>query len=214
MALSDYCYDPIEYLLQFLQPYGNPVNQYVSYYLTCSGLSPFYDTIYDMEYLLKEFHFYLSYLENSKDNCLLVDNESIYLPITGNLQTLQSVFPSLYETLSCEGYSEEWLQLIQSDICGKMINGLFAIWILQLVMNGYLLCIVIYCSYLYPYLKQFGLLSSQDESTHPGQGAAARERAGEREGEGEGGGGEEVNGKTLNPLAFQISKSDNNIEMI
>jgi hypothetical protein len=200
MALSDYCYDPIEYLLLFLQPYGNSLNEYVSYYLTCSGLSPFYDTLYSIEYLLKDFHFYLFYLEDTNNDCFVVDNESSYLPITSHLQTLASVFPSLYATLSCEDYSEEWVQLIQSDICGKMFNGLFVIWILQLVMNGFLLCIVIYCSYLYPYLKQFGLLSSV-QSLHnsskrdPDDDESSHQR------------------KTLNPLTIQTAR-DGNIEMI
>ena len=177
--------------------------------MTCSGLSPFYDTLYNMEYLLKDFHFYLFYLEDSGDDCLIVDNESSYLPITNHLQTLESLFPSLYATLSCENHSGEWVQLIQSDICGNMFNGLFVIWILQIVLNGYLLCIVIYCSYLYPYLKQFGLLSS----THGQNKDIDDESYGERNPAEQMVVTEVGKEKVFNPIPSQIAK-ESNVEMI
>lgn len=199
MAISDYCVNPIDYLLLFIQPYTS-INQYVTYYLSCSGLSPFYETIYDVEYLLKEFNFYINYLFTTGNDCL---TNNSYNSIQSNINILQSFFPSLYEILSCDNYSKEWLELIQVDICHNIVGGLFLIWILQLIMNGFLICLLIYSSYLYPYLKQFHYYRNSINENR-----TTRSLDVSQEGTKDG-----ATSSIFSPLPHEITKDHKNVEM-
>jgi hypothetical protein len=203
MAQADYCHDPIEYLMLWIKPSGSTtINQYVSYYLTCTGPSPFYDTIYGVQYLLKEFDFYLSYLyasDGSGDDCL---DANSYASLQSNIGILtDNVFPSLFTILSCEDYSDQWSTLVHDDVCGNMVRGLFSIWIVQLVVNSFMICILIYSSYLYPYLKQ---VADHQMSTEGGESLCDESQQRART---------NSLSAAVSPLSLQVSKT-NHIEMI
>jgi hypothetical protein len=197
MAQADYCHDPIDSLMVWVAPSSTSrINQYVSYYLTCTGASPFHDTIYGVQYLLKELDFYLSYLSAGGSGCL--DSDSYSSLHTSIASLTEGIFPELFTLLSCEDYSHHWAMLTYEEVCGSMVNGLFSIWIVQLAVNGFLVCILIYSSYLYPYLQEVGYHQRNRQGSELQQ--LSEDRA-------------LTTAPIVSPLSLQVSKVDQ-IEMM
>ena len=154
MLMGDLCMDPSSVAS------GNSM---LYYYTSCSGTSPFGDSITSIKDQIKV-------LTDNQGNCFTSGSANDLLA-AAQATIVGDQFTNVNTAVSCNptnGLNMVWNDAVNQGICTNFMNGLFKIWVSQYVVSGALFFTIICASVLYQYfgvawkLKATGEMPDED----------------------------------------------------
>jgi hypothetical protein len=165
MIMGDFCMNPSNNLVQAIPNGLGSSKQMLTYYITCSGTSPFDSSITSIKTQITAMS-----LTGKANNCPSADAAWSTTYINAAQSALNDVNAQLTlmnAALSCgsgANINMAWDDAMNKAVCTDFFNGLFKIWVAQYVVSGALFFTVICASVLYQYFPgQFWNLKSTGE---------------------------------------------------
>lgn len=153
---GDYCMDPTLNTVSFAYNTSEALHDTMSYYLTCKGDSEFGPMLNTSQELFLDLNFTIYNLTATAPVFQTGGSCVLYTP---DLREMGSTFidmglgfVSIFEIVGCERIQEIWFKFINEALCGDIYDGIYSIWLSQLVTSFFIFVVILIVSFSYQHI--------------------------------------------------------------
>ncbi len=160
---GDYCMAPTLNTVSFAYNTSEALHDTMSYYLTCKGDSQFGPYLNTSETLFNELNFTIY---NLTVTAPVFQTGGSCASSTSDLRKMGTTFidmgvgfVSIFEVVGCERIQEIWFKFINEALCGDIYDGIYSIWLSQLVTSFFIFVVILIVSFSYQHIHHDNELS-------------------------------------------------------